>query len=41
VPKSAHTLKSGDSLADKIVKVPDGIELDVAASMMLKGMTAE
>jgi len=27
--------------AQKIVKVPDGIELDVAASMMLKGMTAE
>lgn len=27
--------------AEKIVKVPDGIELDVAASMMLKGMTAE
>jgi len=27
--------------ADKIVKVPDGIELDVAAGMMLKGMTAE
>ena len=27
--------------ADKIVKVPDGIALDVAASMMLKGMTAE
>jgi NADPH:quinone reductase len=27
--------------AVKIVKVPDGIELDVAASMMLKGMTAE
>ena len=27
--------------AEKIVKVPDGIELDVAAGMMLKGMTAE
>jgi len=27
--------------ADKIVKVPDGVELDVAAGMMLKGMTAE
>lgn len=27
--------------ADKLVKVPDGIALDVAASMMLKGMTAE
>jgi len=27
--------------AEKIVRVPDGIGLDVAASMMLKGMTAE
>jgi NADPH2:quinone reductase len=27
--------------ADRLVKVPDGIGLDVAASMMLKGMTAE
>jgi NADPH2:quinone reductase len=27
--------------ADRLVKVPDGIALDVAASMMLKGMTAE
>lgn len=27
--------------AEKIVKVPDAIELDVAAGMMLKGMTAE
>ncbi|SOE18812.1 NADPH:quinone reductase-like Zn-dependent oxidoreductase [Hoeflea halophila] len=27
--------------ADKLVKVPDGIALDVAAGMMLKGMTAE
>tara|TARA_R110002020_G_scaffold441495_2_gene652333 strand:+ start:8636 stop:9613 length:978 start_codon:yes stop_codon:yes gene_type:complete len=27
--------------ADRIVKVPEGIELDVAAGMMLKGMTAE
>lgn len=27
--------------ADKIVSVPDGIDLDIAASMMLKGMTAE
>jgi NADPH2:quinone reductase len=27
--------------ADKVVKVPDGIGLDVAAGMMLKGMTAE
>jgi NADPH:quinone reductase len=27
--------------ADRLVKVPDAIALDVAASMMLKGMTAE
>jgi NADPH:quinone reductase len=27
--------------ADRLVKVPDGIDLKVAASMMLKGMTAE
>ncbi|KGF69128.1 quinone oxidoreductase [Hoeflea sp. BAL378] len=27
--------------ADKLVKVPDAIDLDVAAGMMLKGMTAE
>lgn len=27
--------------ADRLVKVPDGIGLDVAAGMMLKGMTAE
>ncbi|MBC7284816.1 quinone oxidoreductase [Hoeflea sp.] len=27
--------------AEKIVKVPDGIDLDIAAGMMLKGMTAE
>ncbi|MDP3522994.1 MAG: quinone oxidoreductase [Hoeflea sp.] len=27
--------------AEKLVKVPDGIDLDVAAGMMLKGMTAE
>lgn len=27
--------------ADRLVKVPDSIELDVAAGMMLKGMTAE
>lgn len=27
--------------ADRLVKVPDSVELDVAAGMMLKGMTAE
>ena len=27
--------------AEKLVKVPEGIDLDLAASMMLKGMTAE
>jgi NADPH2:quinone reductase len=27
--------------ADNLVKVPDGIELDTAAAMMLKGMTAQ
>ena len=27
--------------ADRVVKVPDGIELETAAAMMLKGMTAE
>ncbi|MCY0146667.1 quinone oxidoreductase [Hoeflea sp. G2-23] len=28
-------------LADRLVKIPDSIEFDIAAAMMLKGMTAE
>jgi NADPH2:quinone reductase len=39
--RSAHTRRTRVIAADRLVKVPDDIALDVAASMMLKGMTAE